>query len=789
MPVIGIDLGADNCVVAVGRRGGISVIANEFSRRYSPSIVSFGDKERSIGESGLTQMTFNASNSVPLIKRIIGLKYSQIPESELQQFPCKIVQGPNDTVLIEVLYREEIVQFTAVQLLAMIFSKLAQYVEAEDISVKGCDTVIAIPVYFLDVQRRAVLQAAQIAGFNVIRLVNDVCAAAAEYGIYKDIPENSTSNIAFVDVGHADTTVSIVELKNDQVRVLANAFDRSLGARDFENILVEHFIVEIEKQYKLDVRSNTKALMRLQKECEKLKKILSANPIGQLRIECLMNDRDVNLQIHRDDFEQMCKSLHSKFQIPVKAALADSKVELKDIASVEIFGGGSYIPAMRSIISEVFQQQTKQTLNAAECVARGAAFVAGMISTSMHLAKKFTVVDAIQYPINLGWVSASKDAMEVDSETTGPNKFSLVFKKFDPTPNTKLLTFNRAGEFDLFAVYADPADLPANSNPQIGQFTISGIPAKESKIKVKVRHDIHGIFTVESAQLVEEIEVEEQEEIKDEVPPQAEQPTTQAEPTADKPQEQSAPVTQEKKYRTIKKKKTIHTDLQVTSRVPEYNQAQIRDFINKEQEMLRADKEVAETAEAKNAVESYIYLMKDKIFDSLAEYVDDQSRDEFDNLLSEAEQWLYGEGEEATKEQSTKKLAELKKYGDKIEYRKKDSDERPEAINGLLSAVKEYEDFVNSTDDKYAHIGAEDRQKVAEKVNEIKSWLQTESEKQSKLSLTQDPYLTVYNLNLKTNELRSFARPIVNKPKPAPPKEEPKKEAPKQQEPDRKSVV
>jgi heat shock protein 4 len=720
-----------------------------------------------------------------MIKRIIGLKYSQIPEEDLKQFPCKLVQGPHDSILLEVLYREEIVQFTPVQVLAMIFSKLGQYVEAEELSVKLCDVVIAIPVYFLDVQRRAVLQAAKIAGFNVIRLVNDVCAAAAEYGIYKDIPENTVSNIAFVDVGHADTTVSIVELKHDQVRVVANAYDRSLGARDFENLLVDHFVEEIKKKYNMDVRSNTKALVRLQRETEKLKKVLSANPIGQLRIECLMNEKDVSLQIHRDEFEEMSKSLHSRFQLPVRKALADSKLELKDISAVEIFGGGSYIPAMRNIIAEVFQVQPRQTLNAAECIARGAAIIAGMMSTSMHLAKKFTVVDAIQFPINIGWVSKDANAMDVDSDSTAANKFSLVFKKFDPTPNTKLLTFSRSGDFDLYASYADPSELPANTDSLLGKFTISNVPKKDKvSIKVKVRHDVHGIVNIETAQVVEEIEYEEQEEIVEEAPAQTEQKTEQPQEAQADQQQQAPQQPKEKKYRTVKKKKTVSTNLPVHYSVPEYSEQDIKNFISKEQEMLRNDKEVSDTAEAKNAVEAYIYQMKDKIFDedALGKYVDEQSRDEFDNILSEAEMWLYGEGEEATKDQSQKKLQELKKYGDPIENRKKEEAERPAAVNSLLNTIQEHVDFVNSQDEKYAHISAEDRQKVAEKINEIRSWFDVELAKQSKLTSTQNPSLTLYNVNLKNNELRSFARPIINKPKPAPPKEEPKKEEPKKEE-------
>jgi len=784
MPVIGIDLGTDNCVVAVGRRGGINVLSNEFSRRYSPTVISFGDKTRHVGEAGVSQLTFNAQNTVMLIKRLIGLRYSEIPASDLEQIPCKITQGPNDSVLAEVEYKGEKCQFTPVQILAMMFTQLGKYVEAEELSVEHCDVVIAIPVHFLDAQRRAVLQAARIAGLNVVKLVNDACAAAVEYGIYKDLPENQAFNVAFVDVGHADTTVSIVELKHDQVKVLANAFDRFLGARDFEQILVNFFIDEVARVYGMDVRSNHKALMRLQKECDRLKKILSVNPVVQLRIECFMNDKDINLQITREQFEKMAESLHARFEVPVRKALADCKIDPKSISSVEVFGGASYIPALRHIISEVFQQPVKTTLNATETIAKGAAITAGMMSTSMHLAKKFAVVDSIHFPISCGWVPAAQtgDAMDIDAGegvVDAPTlKSSLVFKKFDPTPNTKMLTFKRSSDFDLYLTYAEQEDLPQGTNPIIGRFTISKVPKRDTPLNVKVtiKHNTHGIVGIVEAHAVEEIEVEEQEEIKEEPAPATEQPAANTEAEA---KDNAAPAQPaEKKYRTVKKKKTIRTDLVVTPHVQELSEKEIAQFIGVEQKLRAADREVAETEEAKNAVEAYIYQMKDKIFDedALGKFVEESARDEFEGVLTSAEDWLYDEGEFATKQQSQQKLAELQKIGNPIENRKREYQERPTAINHMLDAIQEYKDFVTSTDERYSHISQEDRAKVANKIAETEEWLRENMNKQSSLKDTQDPILTVYNINLKTNELRSFARPIVNKPKPVPPKEEPKKE-------------
>ncbi len=709
--------------------------------------------------------------------------------------PCKVIQGPNDTVLIEVEYLGKLVQLSPVQILAMMFTQLCKYVESEDISVEHCDVAIAVPVNFLDAQRRAVLQAARIAKLNVVKLVNDACAAAVDYGIYKDLAPDQTLYIGFVDVGHADTTVSIIELKHDQVKVLTNTFDRFLGARDFEQILVDHFVQDIGKVYGMDVRSNPKALVRLQKECDRLKKILSVNPVVQLRIECFMNDKDINLQFTREEFEKLCAPLHDRFEVPVRRALQDCKLDPKSIVSVEVFGGASYIPALKNIISDVFQQPVKTTLNATETIAKGAAITAGMMSSTMHLAKKFAVVDSIHFPINIGWVSSNAassgdngDAMEIDVE--GPNKFSTVFKKFDPTPNTKMLTFKRSSDFDLYLTYADPSDLPQGTDPLIGKFTISKIPKRDAPVTVKVtiRHNTHGVVGIIEAHMVEEIEYEEQEEIKEEpapAPATTEQPADANAAATEQPVTPPPAQPAEKKYRTVTKKKTVRTDLQVTPYVHEVSEQQMLQYIAAEEKMRATDREVFETEEAKNAVESYIYQMKDKIFDedALGKFVEESARDQFDNILSDAENWLYDEGEFATIQESKQKLMELQKIGNPIENRKKEAMERPAALETMLNCIRDYRSFVASTDEKYAHIGQEARDKLAQKITETEEWLNENLTKQSALKDYQDPVLTVYNLNLKTRELRSFAQPVMNTVAPTKPKEEEKpKEEPKKEE-------
>lgn len=778
MPVIGIDLGSDNCVISLARKGGIDVVVNEFSRRYSPNIVAFTDKERNIGESGLSQVTFSPQNTVPAIKRLIGLTYSQAEaEGELKNYACKVTQGPNDSILLEVTYLGEKRQFTPIQILAMTFGKLIDYVEKE-CGIRAMDCVIAIPGYFTDIQRRHVLQAAEVAGIHCIRLINDTTAAALEYGIYKELEETPV-NIAFVDVGHGDTTVSVVQLSKGNLKVVASAFERHLGAGHFEDVLVQHFAKQIQEKYKIDPLSNPKGNSRLRKECERLKKVLSANPQAIMRVESIMNDIDVQFNFTREEFEKLSEDLLKRFEVPVQKALTDSKLQLSDLHSVELIGGGSYIPSLKNIISTIFQKNVSTTLNSMESIARGSAIQAAMISPSFHLARQITVTEAVPYPVSVGWVAnpSSKDSMDTASDEvveTGNqviNKTSPMFKQYEGTPASKILTFPRNKDFELFALYTDVESLPPKTNNLIGKFTVVGVPEKNStggptKVKVKVRHNLHGIFQVEEAHTVEEVEVD----VEEEVPEEEEKKDEKTDKKDDKKEKK-------KQTRVVKRKKTITHKLQVKEEIAGLASAEtIKKYIEEEKKMANADRSVRETAEAKNDVESYIYAMRDRIIDGgdLYAYIDPKGRQDLNQLLDDTENWLYGEGEEATKDQSKEKLWALKKQGDAAEIRIREEAGRPAAVDSVLIAIEEYKQFIQSQEEKYAHIAQSEKDKVAEKVTETQQWLKGEQEKQSKLAKHDNPSLTIAALQTKEKELRNLAKPIVSTP--VPKKEEPKPE-------------
>ncbi|KAG2381458.1 hypothetical protein C9374_006447 [Naegleria lovaniensis] len=796
MPVLGIDLGAQNCVVGVAGRGGIDIVTNEYSRRYTPVYVSFSENERLIGESGMTAQISHYQRTISLIKRFIGLKYSQLTPEVLQaNTSVPIIKGPNDEILFKIEgYKlsdndTESKLLDPIQLLGMLFGKLLDDVE-KSLGIRESDCVVTVPCYFNEIQRRDIVKAAEIAGLNVIRVMHDVTAAALSYGIYKDFTDEP-QYIAFVDVGHHDTSVYVIEFKKSQLRVVSCASDPHLGAYAFEKALFDYFVEEIKKKYNMDVTTNPKATIRLARECEKLKKFLSANPVSNLRIECLMNEKDVSFQMKKDEFLQLIQPVFARFEAPIAKAMQAAQLTSDKLATVELLGGASYIPFVREALAKIFGKDIQSTLNTTESVAKGAAIQAAMISPKFTLAREFNVVDAVYHPVNLGWIPAENegDKMVDDSDESVLSvlKQSALFKQFEGTPSSKMLTFNKSKPFDLYTVYGDESLLTPGTSPIMAKFTITDLPQRSEplKIKVKMRHNLLGLVEVQEASASEEIEVEEEEPIpKEELEQQQNKMDTSSEETKPAEQQPTEEKKEEKpKTRLVKKKKTVKHNLKVLSTVPGITHEALKKYQSIEQTMRNRDFEVRTTAEAKNSVESFCYATKDRLYEGgdLYEFVNDQDRDNFMNLLDETESWLYGEGENTTKSVYQQKLVELKKVGDRIENRLKEFEQRPTAVQQLQDTIKEYQTFLeNANTEQYSHITPEEKQKVADKVTETVNWLNEQLSQQSKLAKSDDPVLTGAFIENRKKDLKKVCSPIVTKPKP---KEEPKKEEPKKEEP------
>lgn len=747
MPVLGIDFGTSCCVVTAARRGGVEVVVNDLSKRATPCVVSFGSVERFIGEQGANQLTFNSENSVPLIKRLIGLKYSQVKD-ELSNFTCKILQGENDTILCKVKYMDKEKLFTPVQILAMLFGRLKYLAEKDTNDYSPTSAVISVPGYFTEEQRRAVLQAGEIAGITVLRLLNEATGSAIVHGIYTEDLSENLHHVAFVDIGHSNTSVSIVKFEKEKISIVGSAYERNLGAGTFEDMLFDYFVPEIKKKYKLDVLTSAKATLRLKTACEKLKKVLGANSSGNLRVECLMEDTDISFTMERSQFEEMAKPYLEKLSHPVQSALETSGLTLNDISYVQLIGGGSYIPIVRSVVTKIFEPvKVGTTVNATESISRGCGLAAAMHSNKFSLAKRFEFTEGVVYPIDLGWKSDEVVTDAIDEEIT---KTTQVFKLNDVIPSAKLLKFQKNHDFNIFALYADNKHLQNGTNKKMAKISITGISKdkKIEEIRVKIGLNKNGLIYVESAQQVEEIEVEEI--------------------VKNDKDDKAAP---EKKL----VKKSVRTDLTVSVIAHQYSVKEMSHFKSEEQVLKDQDDLIFTTSEAKNSIESYIYDMQQKIGPGgeLHDYISHKQRDHFNKVLSDKEEWLSCDGEKETKEVYKKVLDELRQLGNPILKRRDEDLKRPAAIKILKGMIDDFVTFASFVDDSNAHITHEEREVIKAKCNESDIWLNQMIHQQSKLHKNEEPHLTVEMIKDHTHALTNVCNPIKHKPKP---KEEPKKE-------------
>uniref|UniRef100_U3F805 Heat shock 70 kDa protein 4 n=1 Tax=Micrurus fulvius TaxID=8637 RepID=U3F805_MICFL len=799
MSVVGIDLGFQSCYVAVARAGGIETIANEYSDRCTPSCISFGPKNRSIGAAAKSQVISNAKNTVQGFKRFHGRAFSDpFVHDEKAKLAYELVQLSSLSLGIKVKYMEEERNFTVEQITGMLLTKLKETAE-NALKKPVVDCVVSVPCFYTDAERRSLMDATQIAGLNCLKLINETTAVALAYGIYKqDLPalEEKPRNVVFVDIGHSAYQVSVCAFNKGKLKVLATAYDTMLGGRKFDEVLVNYFCEEFGKKYKLDIKSKIRALLRLSQECEKLKKLMSANASDlPMNIECFMNDIDVSGTMNRGKFLEMCDDLLARIETPLRSILDQTKLKKEDICAVEIVGGTTRIPAVKERISKFFGKELSTTLNADEAVTRGCALQCAILSPAFKV-REFSITDLVPYPISLKWNSPAEEGIS-DCE---------VFPKNHAAPFSKVLTFYRKEPFTLEAYYSSPKELPY-PNPAIAQFLVQKvIPQKDgssSKVKVKVRVNIHGIFSVSSASLVEVHKLEENEEpmetdqhTKDEEKMQIDQEEqqkneeqqqqTQAEnKTESEEMETSQAGLKEKKtdqppQAKKAKVKTTTVDLPIENHfVWQIGKDMLNLFIENEGKMIMQDKLEKERNDAKNAVEEYVYEMRDKLCGVYEKFVSDEDRNSFTLKLEDTENWLYEEGEDQPKQVYIDKLAEMKAVGQPIQARFQESEERPKAFEELGKHVQQYMKAVHAfkeKDEQYDHLDPAEMTKVEKSTNEAMEWMNNKLNLQHKRSLTLDPVITAKEIEAKTKELINICNPIVTKPKPKvePPKEDQK---------------
>jgi len=780
MSVVGIDFGNDTCYISVARQGGIESIANDYSLRATPSYVAFGEKQRIMGVAAKSGQMTNVKKTFFGFKRLLGRKFDDPHvQSELARFPFEVNNTGDGNVgyVTEFLGQKKLL--SAEQLTAALFTKLKITAETA-LSAVVNDVVISVPSYFTDAERRALLDSAKIAGLNVLKLMNETTATALAYGIYKqDLPESDkpSRNVVFVDAGHTGTQVSACSFHKGKLTMIASS-SCSVGGRIFDEAISKYFIEDFGKRYKLEVMGNKKATLKLMTEAEKLKKLMSANSNSlPLNIECFMNDIDVKGSMDRATFLELIAPELQKIEQTMKDCLEASQLKKEDIHAVEIVGGSSRIPAIKSFIEQIFGKPPSTTLNADEAVSRGCALQCAILSPTFKV-REFSVTDIQPYPIKLVWTGAKADDI---GETE-------AFPKFHAVPFSKMLTFNKSEAFCVTGEYSGEVPYPTK---HIGVFEIMEVrPNAEGgpqKVKVKVRVNPNGIFNVSSASLIEQQEVEEEVPVEMEVdkpkegeaakeeakPEKMEEGENKADKPADAPAEEQKEGDKEKKeVKTEIRKKLVNKtiDLAVSARVLGcLSHDKLEAASAEESGMANQDVQEAERLTAKNSVEEYIYDIRGKLCDELEDYMLEDDRNTFTLHLEDMENWLYEDGEYAERNVYQNKLGDLKTKGEAVKRRRREWEERPAAMNQFgqcLQLAQKAVDSFKAGDEKFNHLDPAEVGKVEKAIAEKTEWYNRMAGELGKLTKTMDPPVLASQFYQEKDAFWSMASNILNKPKP-----------------------
>ncbi len=482
--IIGIDLGTTNSAVAVMQAGSPEIITNVEGNRTTPSVVAVkkdkgGKEERLVGATANRQRVTNPENTIFGVKRLIGRKFS---DKEVQKdhdiLPYKIVKKGSG-VAVEMSGKE----YTPEEVSAMILSKIKADAEAF-LGEKVNEAVITVPAYFDDSQRQATKDAGKIAGLEVKRIINEPTAAALAYGLDK---KNKNETVVVFDLGGGTFDVSVLELGDGVFEVKSTNGDTHLGGEDFDNKIVNHFLDEIKKDHKKDLRDNAMAMQRLKEEAEKAKKELSTSQSAEINLPFLDQGEDgpINFEYNltRAKLEDLVKEFIDGTQKPCEKALKDAKISAKDVDEVILVGGMTRMPAVVKKVKDIFGKDPMQGVNPDEVVAIGAAIQAGVLAGDV---KDVLLLDVT--PLSLGIETmGSVTTKLIERNTTIPTSKSEVFSTAaDNQPQVEIHVLQ--GEREMSA-----------DNKSLGRFVLDGIPPAPRgipQIEVTFNLDANGILNV-----------------------------------------------------------------------------------------------------------------------------------------------------------------------------------------------------------------------------------------------------------------------------------------------------